>query len=194
MKKGDKGISPEDHLSECSDDDSADQMESFGQSAKISSKNMDHSKSSGSDSTDGQEERYIVDLVSSDDSDTDEEDEFAHLYSPQASDSLKDSSHGGFQVSFVSTPKVATPNQSVPKPTIGPTGKTRKLVVDALSSLGRKLWKSSVTQNVEVRRHARVPIITMTTRLGFDGDIALGGHNGTDTSQYASIQIQKYQR
>jgi hypothetical protein len=169
-------------------------MESFGESAKTPSKKIDHAKSSGSDSNERQEGRYIVDLVSSDESDTDEDDEFMPGQSPRAPDSLKDSSHGGFQVSFVSTPKVGTPDPSAPKPTIGPTGKTRKLVVDALSSLGRKLWKSSVTQNVEVRRHARVPIIMMTTRLGFDGDIALGGHNGTDTSQYASIQIQKYQR
>jgi non-canonical poly(A) RNA polymerase PAPD5/7 len=32
----------------------------------------------------------------------------------------------------------------------------------------------------------------MTTRFGFDSDLALGGHNGMDTSQYVKKLIQKY--
>eukprot|EP00957_Ditylum_brightwellii_P209970 15364436-Ditylum_brightwellii.AAC.1 len=76
----------------------------------------------------------------------------------------------------------------------GPTGKTRKKVIAALRLLGKKLWKSPLAHMVEVRRHARVPIINVATRFGFEGDIALGGHNGTDTSHYAAGQVQQYRR
>jgi hypothetical protein len=75
---------------------------------------------------------------------------------------------------------------------IGPTGRTRIRVVRALSLLAKKLWKSSFAQNIHVRKNARVPIICMTTRFGFDSDLALGGHNGMDTSQYVKKLIQKY--
>mmetsp|Transcript_13288 Transcript_13288/g.24935 ORF Transcript_13288/g.24935 Transcript_13288/m.24935 type:complete len:771 (-) Transcript_13288:197-2509(-) len=75
---------------------------------------------------------------------------------------------------------------------IGPTGQTRTRVVRALSLLAKQLWKSSFAQNIHVRKNARVPIICMTTRFGFDSDLALGGHNGMDTSQYVKKLIEKY--
>jgi DNA polymerase sigma len=74
----------------------------------------------------------------------------------------------------------------------GPTGRTKVKVVKALSLLAKQLWKSSFAQNLHVRKNARVPIICMTTRFGFDSDLALGGHNGMDTSQYVKKLIQKY--
>jgi hypothetical protein len=39
---------------------------------------------------------------------------------------------------------------------------------------------------------ARVPIVKLETKLGFEADIAIGGHNGTDTSFYAAAQAEKY--
>jgi hypothetical protein len=77
---------------------------------------------------------------------------------------------------------------------LGPLGENRKLVISALMRLSRALWKSSITHTVEVRKHARVPIITTGTHLGFEGDIAMGGHNGADTSQYASSQAKRFKR
>lgn len=76
--------------------------------------------------------------------------------------------------------------------TIGPSGETRKKVLKALALMGKRLWKAPFSQNIHVRKHARVPIICMTTRSGFDADIALGGHNGTDTSHYVRKLVDKY--
>jgi hypothetical protein len=77
---------------------------------------------------------------------------------------------------------------------MGPIGDTRKSVLTALRNLGAAMRKSRVIDNVELRRHARVPIITSTSRLGFEADIAIGGHSGTDTSLFASMQVEKYKR
>jgi DNA polymerase sigma len=46
---------------------------------------------------------------------------------------------------------------------------------------------------VEVRHRAKVPIVTTDTKLGFEADVAVGGHNGADTSQFAASQVAKYQ-
>lgn len=78
--------------------------------------------------------------------------------------------------------------------TMGPTGRTRHQVVDALVALSRKLRKSDWTQSVLVIKNARVPIVKMETSLGFEADIAIGGHNGADTSHYAAIQVENFQR
>lgn len=75
---------------------------------------------------------------------------------------------------------------------IGPKGNTRKLVIKALKLLSGKLHKSTYARSVETRTNARVPIICVTTCLGFDGDIAIGGHNGTDTSHYVRKQVERY--
>jgi hypothetical protein len=102
-----------------------------------------------------------------------------------------------FQVSFdsqttaqVSSSTTTTAASSV----VGRQGETRKLVLGALKHLARQLWKSPVIHTVEVQKHARVPIIATGTHLGFESDIALGGHNGMDTSQYASTQPQQFKR
>lgn len=69
---------------------------------------------------------------------------------------------------------------------------TRKKVVSALVKLGKKLWREPFAQNVQVRKTAKVPIICMTTRYGFDTDMALGGHNGMDTSHYVHKCVEKF--
>ena len=33
-----------------------------------------------------------------------------------------------------------------------------------------------------------------STRTGFEGDIAVGGHNGVDTSMYAQTQVGRFER
>jgi hypothetical protein len=86
---------------------------------------------------------------------------------------------------------VARNGDSVP---YGPQGDTRKMVIKALRELSGKIHRSSYARSVETRTKAKVPIICITTRLGFDGDIALGGHNGTDTSHYVRNQVNQYER
>jgi len=80
------------------------------------------------------------------------------------------------------------------KPVIGPTGKTRNKVVSVLLSLTNQLRRSSFTHTIECRSRARVPIINCSTRTGFEGDIAIGGHNGVDTSTYARSQVNRFNR
>ncbi|KAL7545244.1 hypothetical protein ACHAWF_008597 [Thalassiosira exigua] len=80
------------------------------------------------------------------------------------------------------------------KPSFGPTGKIRTYVLSALRSLTRQLRRSSFTHTIECRSKARVPIINCGTRTGFEGDIAVGGHNGVDTSTYADSQVKRFRR
>lgn len=84
--------------------------------------------------------------------------------------------------------------QPLTKPVIGPTGKTRNKVVSVLLSLTNQLRRSSFTHTIECRSRARVPIINCSTRTGFEGDIAIGGHNGLDTSTYARSQVNRFNR
>lgn len=100
----------------------------------------------------------------------------------------------GMEVSFVTEPSATSRVPSRNRPVTGPTGETRTLVVRALNALSRKLRKMQWTQQLTVRKYARVPIINMETRFGYECDIALGGHNGTDTSSYASNQIKRFRR
>ena len=76
---------------------------------------------------------------------------------------------------------------------VGPRGKTRTRVVSTLLRLTRQLRMSShYVHTIECRTKARVPIINCSTRMGFEGDIAIGGHNGVDTSMYARAQSARY--
>jgi len=84
------------------------------------------------------------------------------------------------------------PQRVKPLLKFGPQGKTRELVVKALTKIGKNLNKTALVQNLFVRKRARVPIINLTTRSGIDCDIALGGHNGTDTSKFAAIWIKRH--
>jgi DNA polymerase sigma len=87
------------------------------------------------------------------------------------------------QVLFVSQPsKSQQAQQQYP----------RRMAVNALAALGKILYRNPILHTVVVRRNARVPIIVISTQFGFEGDIALGGHNGADTSQYANAQVEKY--
>jgi len=36
--------------------------------------------------------------------------------------------------------------------------------------------------------------VKFQTKFGFEGDIAVGGHNGTDTSQFAMSQVERFKR
>ena len=109
-----------------------------------------------------------------------------------AQDSFDDS---GMEVSFhTSLPKGQARRQKPSPPTFGPTGEARVQVVKALNALSKKLRKIRATTQLCLRKHARVPIINMETSFGYECDIAVGGHNGTDTSAYASLQIGRFQR
>ena len=98
----------------------------------------------------------------------------------------EDDQNDDLEVSFVTNPPSSMMN--------GPEmdGETRRQVIMSLRSLGRALWKSPVMTKVEVRHRAKVPIVTTDTKLGFEADVAVGGHNGTDTSQFAAAQVKKY--
>lgn len=86
------------------------------------------------------------------------------------------------------------PGQRAKKPVMGPTGKARTQVVSALVCLTRQLRMCNFTHTIECRTKARVPIINCSTRTGFEGDIAIGGHNGVDTSMYAMSQVKRFRR
>jgi hypothetical protein len=88
----------------------------------------------------------------------------------------------------------ADASKPVIKPVFGPTGKTRVRVISVLQGLTGHLRRSSFTNTVECRSRARVPIVNCNTRTGFEGDIAIGGHNGVDTSTYAKRQVNRFQR
>ena len=85
------------------------------------------------------------------------------------------------------------PSKSASQITVmGPTGKTRELIVRTLTRLGRKLYKTGVVYRLDVRKKARVPIINIITTMGFETDVAIGGHNGMDTSEFASSWIKRH--
>jgi hypothetical protein len=143
-----------------------------------------------------------------DDDDDDEEEEEEEIKKPRKNSIISLSSstasttcsdneiwdESGMEVSFVTSPNQSGASRRSRASVIGPTGNTRTLVVRALNALSRKLRKSQLTTQLTVRKHARVPIINMETVFGYECDIALGGHNGTDTSAYASTQISRFQR
>jgi hypothetical protein len=85
-------------------------------------------------------------------------------------------------------------SKPIVKPSFGPTGKIRVRVISVLQGLTSHLRRSSFTNTVECRSRARVPIVNCNTRTGFEGDIAIGGHNGVDTSTYAKRQVDRFQR
>jgi hypothetical protein len=93
------------------------------------------------------------------------------------------------EVSFV-----ARAGRQSTSPAGGMPRRIRHQVVDALVALSRKLRRTEWTRSVLVIKNARVPIIKLGTVLGFEADIAIGGHNGTDTSQYAAAQVARYAR
>ncbi len=117
-------------------------------------------------------------------------DEDAHSSTMEESDD-GESSRDEFELNISN---VSQARKNVPTPSIGPTGEVRTKVVKALSLMGKRLRKTSFAQNIEVRRKARVPIICVTTRFGFDADVALAGHNGTDTSHYVRKLVDKFER
>lgn len=91
------------------------------------------------------------------------------------------------EVNFVAP---ATPSRA------GPTGRARIQCVDALGRLRRKLSRAKpclATQS-QLIKTARVPIIKIVTSWGFEADVALGGHNGTDTSNYAKTLLERFER
>jgi len=93
----------------------------------------------------------------------------------------------GMQVSFVSNGKS---KRTVPEL----SEETRVKVIRALNALGRRLRGSLPLLHLHVRKKARVPIINIGTRYGYECDIAIGGHQGMDTSGYAVAQCQRFQR
>ena len=189
-----------------SDDDSADPMSSYysrkGGTFHLTKPN---NKSNGNtnarastidlldDDSSSDEEAYIIQQetldVSSDDDDDDED-----SMTPKAK------SEEVLELSITSNKPTSNTNAQQPAPqhdkksAIGPTGKARTQVVSALQSLTRQLRRSSFTHTIECRSKARVPIINCSTRTGFEGDIAIGGHNGVDTSMYAMSQVKRFNR
>ena len=145
------------------------------------------------DDSSSDEEAYIIQQetldVSSDDDDDDED-----SVAPKAK------SEEVLELSITSNKPTSNTNAQQPAPqhdkksAIGPTGKARTQVVSALQSLTRQLRRSSFTHTIECRSKARVPIINCSTRTGFEGDIAIGGHNGVDTSMYAMSQVKRFNR
>jgi hypothetical protein len=111
------------------------------------------------------------------------------------SDAQESFDDSGIEVSFhTSIPKGKSRRQAPSPATFGPSGDARVQVVGALNALSKKLRKMRSTTQLCLRKRARVPIINMETSFGYECDIAVGGHNGADTSAYASSQIGRFQR
>jgi len=98
--------------------------------------------------------------------------------------------HHSMEVGFILSPQQQT--QQLAASSKGPVGKIRKKVLSALYGLSSALRRHPISDKIEVRRFAKVPILAFETQIGVDGDVAIGGHNGADTSAYASSQIQRY--
>jgi hypothetical protein len=94
----------------------------------------------------------------------------------------------------VSIQSIQFSNNTLTPSSMGPVGNTRTLVLRALQTLKRGMHRLRIFANIEFRRHAKVPIVNMESRLGFEGDLAIGGHNGTDTSQFAKALVNRYKR
>jgi ribosome-associated translation inhibitor RaiA len=97
----------------------------------------------------------------------------------------------GLEVSFFNEPKRRF-SASSHATKIGDD--TRGLINSKLNQLTKTIRRTGVVTSIHVRKSARVPIINMETRYGFECDIALGGHNGNDTSAYAATQIARHPR
>lgn len=121
------------------------------------------------------EDRHFVSYSSDDDS----HDAFGEEVSEGAGKGDRD-----LEVSFFS--------QDSTSKRLGPTGLARQHVTTCLGLIRRKLQKRKFARSTIFIKTARVPIVKMTTSLGFESDIAIGGHNGSDTSPYAGSQTEKY--
>lgn len=134
-----------------------------------------------------QEERHVVSLSSSS-SATDEEDEEDDDETGEYADESEDSQ---MNVSFISNPQptfIASPSAK------GPTGRIKRECIDVLRRIQNGMRRGTLSTSSQLISGARVPIVKFQTSTGFEADIAVGGHNGADTSQYAASQVEKYQR
>lgn len=91
------------------------------------------------------------------------------------------------QVSFFTAPPLVS---------AGPKGRIRNKVLDALGSFREEIRRMSSKWIVKVNfiTKARVPILKMNSALGVEVDVAVGGHNGADTSHFAAQQSNLYKR
>ena len=160
------------------DDDSADKLDTFYSrqncnGASENSYSTDERKKMGLDETD------IISVGNSSEDSDYPSDRFQEEPVPELS---------------VTSNSITNPSKPLVKPSFGPTGKTRVRVISVLQGLTSHLRRSSFTNTVECRSRAKVPIINCNTRTGFEGDIAIGGHNGVDTSTYALRQVNRFRR
>jgi hypothetical protein len=164
-------IENEQPLQRDSDEDSADKLEAFALGS----------------TTTGSTRESAISLTTSDEDDDSDDDE--DLEEGVFSSSREDEEDNDMEISIFAS----APEPSTPTPT-GPTGRARTQVVDALDALRRKLRKWPFTKQVMLIGRARVPIVKLQTKLGVEMDVAVGGHNGTDTSHFAALQSEKFQR
>ena len=144
------------------------------------------------DSSSDEEDDAVEDLTQDDSSD--DEDESSSPQTPQKTNEVLELSVTSNKPTLDRRESSSSIVRYADKPSFGPTGKARTHVVSALLSLTRQLKRSSHVHTIECRSKARVPIINCSTRTGFEGDIAIGGHNGVDTSMYALSQVQRFSR
>ena len=73
---------------------------------------------------------------------------------------------------------------------------SKSVIVKTLRQLSKCLRKSALIQphSLEVRANAKVPIVNMRTQFGFEADVGIGGHNGSDTSHFAREQVKRFGR
>ena len=187
-----------------SDDDSADKLASLKERERqATSQHPVDSMSVRAISKVGEQEVIEIDDDEDDehDLDEDEDDEPLKVETRPRSRSLislcsattcsdneeREWDESGMEVSFVSNGKSKS---TVPEL----SEEMRVKVIRALNALGRRLRGCLPLHHLHVRKKARVPIINLQTRYGYECDIAVGGHQGMDTSGYAVAQCRRFQR
>ena len=189
-------MSHNNHSGSDSEDDTADKLASL-MARKRQSPTANTAKKSNHKSavlSRREPEQFVICLSSDEASEHDNHDDGSDD-STAAEEEKKDAEGwDDLHVSFVSTPAPPSSTSSKDKASFGPQGVTRVKVVKALRSLGNILRRREFTQGIQVISRARVPIVKFETRLGFEGDVAMGGHNGTDTSQFARSCVERYKR
>jgi len=176
--------------------DSADKLENFstakiaitndgGQSKIVAPAPVDEKDSSSDDTASNHFASFVEDDSSDDDSQiiTQQPRKRRRLNNDE---NLNDE----FEVSFHSNQEQTTAQES--SSLLNP--KTRQKVVRALGLFYTMIRKhhSSMVSEMELRRRAKVPIVYLETKYGFEVDIAVGGHQGMDTSQLAETLVKHY--
>jgi hypothetical protein len=185
-----------DDESQASDEDSADKLhgmtlkQASGRRAHLTTESYVHQVSTTSSDDDDKQR------AQEDDGDNDVEEDREEGEELEDCDSSSSSSeHDSLHVSMVAhraQHHQYQPQQQHLHPSFTRMEAHRDELVNVLGRLANRLRKVPYARKIVLIKHARVPIVKMESNLGFEADVAIGGHNGTDTSAFAASMVDKY--